>query len=642
MKDVIIGTAGHIDHGKTTLLKALTGIDADRLQEEKRRGITIDLGFAHLQLGTFRIGFVDVPGHERFVKNMLAGIGGIKFVLLVVAADESIMPQTVEHFQICKLLEVPDGLIVITKKDLVEPELLEVVREEVAELVAGSFLEGAPAALVDSVSGEGVQELKALLKERLNRSAGRPRLPVDDRLFRLPVDRVFSLRGFGTVVTGTPAAGRLGKDAPLQAYPAPRIGKVRGIQIFNEKQDMAIEGQRAALNLSGLETGDLRRGMTLGPPSAFRPSHILDAFFTLLPDAPATLKQRSPIRFHQGSGEVMGRIYLLEGKELAPGSSSLVQLRLDQPVVCCMGDHYVVRRYSPMRTLGGGFILDNRPPKRSGRHLHGSLPELRRLRRQWSEEGPEACPRFVDYYVRQTGLQTVSLPDLGSRTGLTESALLKILDQLPDVVVVGQEPGLAVSRQAVEKLKQSIVKFLETFHAQNPLAPGASQEEIKRRFLNGQPNAFFQYLLQQLRLERRIEAGGGTVRLRGSEARLNPDQETVRDALLGLFDAEAPRPAGLAQIVAQAHHPASKVEEIYYYLIQTGDLVRVSGDAVLSRAQARRLETTVRKAFRDSRGFGVAEFKELFGVTRKYAIPLLEYLDRRKITRRVGDQRIVL
>ncbi len=640
MKNVIVGTAGHIDHGKTTLLKALTGIDTDRLAEEKRRGITIDLGFAHLELGDYRIGFVDVPGHERFVKNMLAGIGGIQFVLLVVAADESIMPQTVEHFQICKLLEIPDGMVVITKTGLVERDLVDLVREEVADLVAGSFLEGAPVEAVDSVSGEGLDRFKGSLHARLRVSHGRA--PSHDSIFRLPIDRVFSLKGFGTVVTGTPMTGRLPKDATVAVYPRGKQGKVRGIQVFGAKEDEAVAGQRAALNLAGIDKTDLERGMVLAPPQSQEPTSLLEASLTLLENAPAPLKHRGPVRFHHGSVEIMARVYLFQGKELAPGQRGIVQLRLSKPTVCCAGDHFILRRYSPMRTLGGGIVLDNLPPSRGRRAKAAAaaeLEELARVRRQGETQSRQA---FVRHYVKRAGRFGCSFKELGFRTGLGEAAVAETVNALPEIVTVPQEPPLALSRPALEKLKDQIVEFLTDFQREHPLAPGASQEELKKRFLDGAASAFFVFVFDQLRSEKRIDTRSGIVRLHGSQVELSPEQEETRRRLMELFEDTVLQPPTFLQILERTGLSSIQVEEIFYYLLQTRALIRISGDLVLSSGQVDWLCESVRKSFGNSAGFGVSEFKDLLGVTRKYAIPLLEYLDRQKVTRRVGDQRVVL
>ena len=428
MKDIIVGTAGHIDHGKTTLIKALTGIDTDRLEEEKRRGISIEIGFAHMQLGDSRVGFIDVPGHEKFVKNMLAGIGGIDLVLLVVAADESVMPQTIEHFQICKLLEIPRGVIAITKKHLVEEELLALVEAEVRELVEGSLLEKAPIVAMDSVSGEGVELLKKTLLEEIGKSqqdittARR-----SHQIFRLPVDRIFTIKGFGTVVTGTPYAGVLKKGDAVTVYPTLKTGKVRGIEIFNQEADLAMAGQRTALNLSGLEREDLNRGMVISGSNALAPSSMFDAVVHLLPTAPKGLKDRSAIRFHHGSAELIGRIHPLESDQLLPGKSMLVQFRVQSPTVCCPKDHFILRRYSPMTTIGGGVILDGAPKKHRQKDLPNILPGLRKLWSMLTEQDPGLDSALVEYFVKLHRFSGVSLSDLAARTGFLENYLLDLL-----------------------------------------------------------------------------------------------------------------------------------------------------------------------------------------------------------------------
>ncbi|RMG48984.1 MAG: selenocysteine-specific translation elongation factor, partial [Acidobacteria bacterium] len=357
MKHIIVGTAGHIDHGKTELVKALTGIDADRLKEEKERGITIDIGFAFLTMGDTRFGFVDVPGHERFVKNMLAGVHGIDLVLLVVAADESIMPQTREHFDICRLLRVKSGLIAITKVDLVDEELLQLVEEEVRDFVRGSFLDGAPIIRVSARTGVGLEELKAALVNLGERIQERQSNAVP----RLPIDRVFTKRGFGTVVTGTLVSGTLREGESVEILPRQMGATIRGLQVHNKPVEVAHAGERTAVNLQGVGVEDLQRGDVLVPPRRFRPTSMLDARLELLPTAPQPIENRTRVRFHIGTAEIMARVILLDRESLRPGDAALVQFRLERPTFAVAGDRFIIRRYSPQTTVGGGVILDPLP-----------------------------------------------------------------------------------------------------------------------------------------------------------------------------------------------------------------------------------------------------------------------------------------
>ncbi len=640
MRDFIIGTAGHIDHGKTTLIKALTGTNTDRLKEEQQRGITIDIGFASMLQDDYRIGFIDVPGHERFVKNMLAGIGGIELVLLIVAADESVMPQTVEHFQICRLLEVPRGVIVVTKKSSVEEDFLALVEEDVRSLTKGSFLERAPLVAVDSLTGEGIDRLKKVLVSELE-SLPDQSASASQKIFRFPIDRVFSLPGFGTIVTGTPHCGTLQKSSALAVYPSGKVGKVRNIEVFGQTEDLARSGQRTALNLSGFDREDLERGMVLAPPSTFEPSYMFDTFLSVLPDAPMVLKHRSPIRFHHGSGEIIGRLYLVQGQELRQGQSGLVQLRLDRPAVACPPDHFVLRRYSPMTTIAGGIILDNKPVKLSRKKIRKSAPRLLHLQQLWRQGNGSFTKALLEQIVWSKQEQGTTLPELVSRTGLAPHHIAAEIGSIGEIVLVPKEPLLAASREIFSGLKSQVVEFLESYHRSNPLAVGVSLEELKSRVLKSARSPFFQALLDSLREEGKVEISGATVAAHGRRIVLTKRQEELRDKLLSRFDHRTLQPPSLEDLL-RASDDSQETRKIFFYLIQTGELVRITDSLVLSARQTSLLETTLRSHFSSGETFGIAEFKELFGITRKYAIPLLEFLDQLRITRRTGDQRVML
>ena len=643
MKDIIVGTAGHIDHGKTTLLKTLTGIDTDRLDEEKRRGISIDIGFAHMQLGDSRVGFIDVPGHEKFVKNMLAGIGGIDLVLLVVAADESVMPQTIEHFQICKLLEIPRGVIAITKRHLVEEEMLSLVEAEVRELVEGSPLEEAPIVAVDSVTGEGVELLKETLLEEIGKSqqditAARR----SHQIFRLPLDRIFTIKGFGTVVTGTPYAGVLKKGDAVTVYPSLKAGKVRGIEIFSQNADVAMAGQRTALNLSGLETESLNRGMVISGSNALASSSMIDAIVHLLPTAPKGLKDRSAIRFHHGSTELIGRIHPLENDQFRPGESMLVQFRLQSPTVCCPKDHFILRRYSPMTTIGGGVILDGTPPKHRKKDLPDILPELKKLWSMLTEQDPRLDSAFVEYFVKLHRFSGVSLSDLVARTGFLENYLLDLLKGLDSVVLISPPPLLAIFRPDLEKFKTKIAQFLADFHSRNPLIVGVPREELKARFFGKAANSYFTFVLNQMENEDRIQIKGSTVSLQGQQLALNSEQDQAKEHILQMIQKRGLQPPTLEELLKKLPYDRSQVRDVYYFLLQQGELIRVSENIVLSPGRITFLLSQLKESFPSGRTFTVPEFKDLFGLSRKYAIPFLEFLDRKRITRRIGDKRVVL
>lgn len=641
MRDFLVGTAGHIDHGKTTLLKALTGIDADRLDEEKRRGITIDIGFAHMSLGHVRIGFVDVPGHERLVKNMLAGIGGIDLALLIVAADESIMPQTLEHFHICRLLDIPAGIVVLTKCDSVEPELLNLVRDEIRAMTRGSLLENSPVIAVDSISGSGLERLKQALLDQA-RGPGRNRGFRQERVIRLPVDRVFTKRGFGTVVTGTLTSGIIEQGGAVAVYPSGKRGKIRRVEIFNREAAKAVAGQRTALNLSGLGMDDLNRGMVLSRPGGLRTTRSLDASISVLTDAPRPLKRRTPVRFHHGSGQWHGHVYPLEGKVVAPGRRAMVQLRLDQPAMCWIGDRFILRMDSPPVTVGGGVVLDDHPPRHRARNLSRALSALKAL-----HSGLEATCRDTDqvrieFLVRSKGEPGIDIGELAARTGAPRRRLLEHLREHPDIELVPQEPPLAVTRAALRSLQESMLSFLNDFHSRNPLAAGVSREELRNRFLKSSSIDYFQFLLQRLEQRELIRIDRSIVMRRGWKPCLNPAQERVRRSILDALRRSFPRPPNLTELKQRLHHPPSGTEEVCFFLIQQGDLVRIGGEFVLTPFQIDRLKNELKIKFSPGQSFSVPEFKDSLGISRKYAIPFLEYLDREGVTRRQGDGRIVL
>ena len=407
MRSIIVGTAGHIDHGKTSLVRALTGINADRLPEEKRRGITIDIGFADLDLGDVQIGFVDVPGHERFVKNMLAGAHGIDLVALVIAADESVMPQTREHFDICRLLGVKHGLVVITKKDLVDEELLQLVHVETEELIAGSFLQGAPILAVSSRTGEKIEDLKTALRELGSQVPER----ASEFITRLPIDRAFTMRGFGAVVTGTLIAGEISEGDELELMPTGARVRVRGVQVHGAAVKRALAGQRTAVNLSGIEAAAIERGMTLAPVGRLRPTQIIDARIQILDDALRALRSRQRVRVHVGAAEVLARVRVLEEiGEIKPGKMGLAQLRFESPIVGVLGDRFIIRSYSPQFTLGGGVMLDSVASKHRSRDLAKIGARLRNL---WERDRPQQLAEFVAGAERH-GLHR---SDVAARTG---------------------------------------------------------------------------------------------------------------------------------------------------------------------------------------------------------------------------------
>ncbi len=482
MKSVIVGTAGHIDHGKTALVKALTGIDADRLEEEKRRGITIDIGFAHMELEAagekLRLGFIDVPGHERFVRNMLAGVGGIDLVLLVVAADESIKPQTREHFEICRLLNIPRGIAVLTKSDLVDKETLDVVRLELEDYLRGSFLEGAPIVAASSKSGAGVEDLRRALATM----AAEVRARDASALLRLPIDRVFTMKGFGTVVTGTLISGAVRKEDELEVFPAGKRVRVRGVQVHGAAAERATAGQRTALNLAGVEKGDLARGMTLAPPGILRATRRLDVSLTLLGSA-KPLRDRARVHFHAYTAETVAEVVLLPSqrdvKQLAPGATIYAQLRLQDPLLALPGDRFILRQFSPVVTVGGGVVLDAAP-------LAKQADRAQFLSTLASGDPAE----MVVARLARRGMQGLDLRDLVAETGWTEERARSVAGELHGIHRIVRHGDHLTDVPAYAEARKLVQTAIADFHARNPLVAGISKEDLRTRL--GLPTEVFE------------------------------------------------------------------------------------------------------------------------------------------------------
>jgi len=637
MRHVIVGTAGHIDHGKSALILALTGMDPDRWEEEKRRGITIDLGFAHLDLGgDVRIGFIDVPGHERFVKNMLAGVGGVDLVMLIVAGDESIKPQTREHFDICKLLGVRRGMVVVTKSDLVEPEMLELVKLEVQDFVAGSFLEGAPIIATSVHTGEGLEELKGALRLL---SLEAPPKPVD-LPFRLPIDRSFVMKGFGAVVTGTLIAGSVEKESEVEIFPLASRVRVRGIEVYNAPTDRAVAGQRTALNLAGTEARQITRGMVLAAPGVFQPATALDCAMTLLPSA-RPLKNYAQVHFHCGTTETRARVVMLEGKEMSPGTTAFVQLGLSQPGLFVPGDRFIIRQFSPVTTIGGGIILDNAPSK----HRAKDLETIDALRVLHSGE-PLARLELLAKWAGEASPST-----LAARTGWKPADILRLarhLEAQKSLVIIGQPPTVIVPTPHFTQLERLAIEQLDQFHAANPMEAGLSKEELRARLEPARSTyklpspALLNALLQSLMGQGKIDVQGEVVRLSGRTIRLSDEEIAARDQIAIAFEKAGLAVPAAADVLAKLRLDRTRAEKLLRILLRDNILVKVSEELIFHRSALRELrDKLARRKVKDIR-LGVTDFKDLTGLSRKYAIPLLEYLDRERVTRREGEGRIIL
>jgi selenocysteine-specific elongation factor len=616
MKNIVAGTAGHIDHGKTALVKALTGIDADRLQEEKRRGITIDLGFAHLALTPeLRVAFVDVPGHERFVKNMLAGVGGIDLVLFVVAADESIKPQTREHFDICRLLGIPRGIVVLTKCDLVDEDLLGLVRLEIEELVAGSFLHGAPIVPVSSVTGAGLDDLR---RELAKAAAAMPAKNAGAH-FRLPIDRVFSIRGFGTVVTGTLVSGSVAREQEVEVYPTGRRLRIRGVQVHGSASDRAVAGQRTALNLSDIEPAELARGNVLAEPALFRPVTHLDARLNLLSSA-KPLKHRAPVHFHAGTAEIEAEVRLLEGREpMRPGSSAWVRIVLRDHALILPGDRFIIRMFSPVITIGGGVVAD------IGERRYAAADDP--AARLTTLSSPDVPARLA-LLVREQPFG-ISVAELVARTGLHAREIAAAASRAP-LTAIGD---WYVDSAWMQSARDALVKAVREFHRSHPLLPGVPRQDLRA----GAPQFVLDALLAQ---SKELVAENETVRSRTHKVVLKEDEELARAKIEGAFEKTGLAVPAVTEVLASSGVEAGRARSILQILLRERRLVRVSEDLLFHQSAIEKLKSVL--AERKGQRFAVGDFKEWTGVSRKYAIPLLEFLDRERVTRRDGDQRIAL
>jgi selenocysteine-specific elongation factor len=629
-RHVVVGTAGHIDHGKTSLVKALTGTDTDRLPEEKARGITIDLGFAFLEEPDgLTIEIVDVPGHERFVKNMLAGIGGIDLAMLVIAADEGVMPQTREHFAICSLLHIKNGLVALTKTDMVEPDWLELVREDIAGLVRGTFLEGGPIVPVSSKTGAGVADLRAALRDLAKRVAPRR----TDQLPRLPIDRVFTIKGFGTVVTGTLMAGRLRVDDRVEVFPRSLQAKVRGLQTHSQPVTEASAGQRTAVNLQGVERLAVERGDVVGLAGTLVPSVLMDGTLELLADAPRPVKTRDRVRFHAGTSEVMARVLLLDRQELVPGQSTFARFRLEAPLVAMPDDRFVVRSYSPMITIGGGTLLDIAPPrfKRKGPALVAHLTLLR-------EGRPEAV---VGEHVRHAGIGGVRLAALSGRVPFGPDRLRALLDSLQAAgQVAAVDRDWFLHPESLERLRGLVTATLAQFHHAFPLRPGMSREELRGR-AGAADERVFGHLLGVLETEGVVKAERDKVRLATHEVRLGPEQQKIVDRLEAEFLGAAAAPPSPEEAMARAGLPGDEEHELFQVLVESRKLVRVKESLFFHATALETIQDKLVAMLRERKEIGPADIKDLLGISRKYAIPLLEFFDGRRVTARVGERRVL-
>jgi len=639
VKSIVVGTAGHIDHGKTALVKALTGIDADRLQEEKRRGITIDLGFAHLELPgpdgeKIRLGFVDVPGHERFVRNMLAGVGGIDLVLFVIAADESIKPQTREHFDICRLLAVRRGITVLTKADLVDEETLAVARLEVRDFLRGSFLDPdqAPVVAVSLKTGAGVDELK----RELARVATEVPAKDSSAYFRLPIDRVFTMKGFGTVITGTLVAGSVSKESEVEIFPQRRRARERGIEVHGQSAEMANAGQRTALNLAGpdISTHSLARGMTLAASGVFEPTRRADVSLTLLQGA-RPLRDRARVHLHAFTDETVAEVVLHGAKEIRPGESAFAQLCTAHPMLLLPGDRFILRQFSPVITIGGGIVLDSAP-------LRGKTPALNAFLSILANGNPS---EVLQARIARRATDGLSLRQAIAETGWSRGQIESVASELEKrgSLIRGpviKEGEIWIDAGIIGNLKRDFLEELAKFHQQNPLVSGIGGEELREK-LEAPPTAY-NAALNSLLKEKKVDLSGEQVRAAGRSIVMNEDEAESKRIIEQAFRGAGLKVPTLKEVLAGLKLDPARAQRIVTLLLREKVLVKVSEDLVFHRDSLQSLRQAVANYKIKASKIDVAGFKDLTGVTRKYAIPLLEYLDRERITRRVGDERVIV
>jgi selenocysteine-specific elongation factor len=631
MKYIILGTAGHIDHGKSSLVKALTGIDPDRLKEEKERGITLDLGFASLDLpGGSRLGIVDVPGHEGLIKNMLAGVGGIDIVMLVIAADEGIMPQTREHLAICDLLHVKKGLIALTKTDLVDKDWLVLVQDEVREYIKGTFLENSPLVPVSSKTGENlpllVQELAGLAAEVT------PKSP--NGILRLPIDRVFTMKGFGTIVTGTLLSGMISTEQEVDILPRGIRTKVRGIQSHNLTVQRSVAGQRTAVNLQGVDKAQISRGDIIVSTGFFTPTKTLDAKLDLLKQAPRGLKTGARIRFYNTTQEAMGRITLLEMNELPPGGETYVQLRLEQPVILQHGDRYILRFYSPMETLGGGMVLNPHTRRHKQTTMEQSLENLRVLEKGSLEDK-------LGIFVSGKGLAGMTEGEAIGTIAADKQEILTALASLAQKKALLRVDNLYVHASQLLTLEKRILDLINRYHKDNPLKPGIDKEELKGMLRMRLSAKVLNLVVDGLVKKKLIELEGPKLKVPGFKAARGAIQEEVKNKIVEAIRKGGTQPPVREELPALFSISEKDARDLLKLLADEGRTIRINDSLHLDKEVVEKVREDLKRHLEEKKEITMAEFRDLARTSRKFAVPLMEYFDSLKLTQRVGDKRVL-
>ena len=632
LKQIILGTAGHIDHGKTSLVRALTGIDTDRLKEEKARGITIELGFASLELPNGqRLGIVDVPGHEKFVKNMVAGASGIDIVAMIIAADEGVMPQTREHLEICTLLGIRYGLVVMTKADMVEDEeWLELAKEDVADFVRGTFLEGRPVVSVSSTTGKGIPELLKTLQDLADEVPERS----SNNLFRLPVDRVFTMKGFGTVITGSLISGKIKVGETIMVYPSGVTSKVRGLQVHNDTLEEAHAGMRTAINFQGLDKAAVNRGDILARPNTLKPSFMVDVSFHYIKSNLRPVKNRTQVRFHTGTSEILGNLILLDREELKPGESTVAQIRMEEPVSLVKDDRFVIRSYSPVRTIGGGVILNPIPEKHKR-----FKPEITDGLNSLVHTSPE---EIISYHVKSSGVAGLSFSDLILVCNLSEKNLSQALQGLltgKTIILTDKDQQIYIHRDTSLGIQEQIHRYLSDFHEKMPLKPGMSKEELKSKFPLIPNSKLFNQTLDRMVKDNRIVISEDVVRLADHKISLAVDQEKIRDTIMTTYRDSGLAPPYFRDVAKELNMDPQRIKDVLIHLVEEGKIIKTKDDLYFDINAIANLKEKLVAFLMQNNEISVTQFKELTGASRKYLIPLIEYFDSKNVTIRIGDIR---
>ncbi len=632
MKHIIIGTAGHIDHGKTALVKALTGTDTDRLKEEQQRGITIDIGFASLSLANeTEAGIIDVPGHEKFVKNMLAGVSGIDIAILVIAADEGIMPQTEEHLAICDLLQIPRGVVALTKTDLVDGEWLEMVTEEVREGLKGTFLQDAPIVPVSSKTGAGLDALRQALSDVASQVQERGA----DGVLRLPIDRVFTIKGFGTVVTGTLISGVVTNEQPVEILPERIMTRVRNIQVHDAPVERAYAGQRTAINLHGVEKRTIERGNILSVPNLLTPTYMLDAYLKLTPKAARPLKYRSRVRLHHGTSEILARVILFDREELLPGESAYVQFRCETPLIALARDRYIIRSYSPVITIGGGEILYLHP----GKHKRSSALVSRMATLHHGE-----LEDVLARYVEDAEFTPISAGRIAGMIAAPPARIREGMERLRQQGVAIAVPGQAdemIHATHYQQARQRLLQYVEEFHAQFPLKSGMTKEELRKKLPAALPQILFQRLLEELGAEGALDVEQNLIRRQAHRISLTPKQQHIKETLERIYLDARFQPPNKKDALQKIGAPEKEGDAMFSVLLTEKILLRVENDLYYHHKVFAEMTARIVEHLKQHQEISIGDVKNLFDISRKYSVPVMAYLDAENITLRKGDIRIL-